>query len=189
MIGDSLKISPDMSYLDRDLYYFPEKGAQWCPVWEGAYLQCFTGASYQSISIPVSEIFLHMRSATILPIQLSDSTQFSKIKNISNLNDLATKYRTDLAILLDGDLKANGDVRFDGGVTTDLTKYDEIKFTAVGDKPFFENNYIEVVFNLTNNKSEGNSTLSQQVGDIIIHDANEMEFLLIEYLKLFFYYF
>ena len=85
---------------------------------------------------------LHFRSGSILPIQLSDSNMFANITNIFSLDDLATKYRTDLAILLDGDLKASGDVRFDGGVTADLTKYDEIKFSAVGTKPFFESKNI-----------------------------------------------
>ena len=149
MIGDSVRMSSDISDVDRDQYYFPEKGAQWCPIWEGVYMQCFTGGSWQNIAIPISEIMLHFRSGSILSIQLSDSNMFANITNIFSLDDLATKYRTDLAILLDGDLKASGDVRFDGGVTTDLTKYDEIKFSALGTKPFFgSKNFMFFINNL-----------------------------------------
>ena len=39
MIGDSVRMSSDISDVDRDQYYFPEKGAQWCPIWEGVYMQ------------------------------------------------------------------------------------------------------------------------------------------------------
>uniref|UniRef100_A0A7S3NAI4 Alpha-glucosidase n=1 Tax=Euplotes harpa TaxID=151035 RepID=A0A7S3NAI4_9SPIT len=176
MLGGSIKASPDYSYSSRYTFYFPERGSKWCPIWEGVYYQCFTGGSFQNIPVPISEILLHFKSGSIIPIQLSDSTKFDKIKDIGSLDDLAQKYKTDLAVLLNEDNNAKGDVRFDGGVTTLIEQYDEIQFSAVADKPLFGNLNMDITFNLTKKTSIAPQTNSQMLGDVIIYDAEELGF-------------
>lgn len=177
MLGDDIKASTDLAYNSRITYYFPGSGGLWCPIWEDIHIQCFEGGSYQSINVPASEILLHMRAGSIVPIQLSNSAEFKNIHDIHSLKDLAN-YRTDLALLLDDDNQAKGEIRFDGGTTPNMTLYDDIFFSAIAKVPFlFGPSTIDFTFNVTKSDNLGAATNSQKLGDIIIYNADKLKFL------------
>ena len=85
--------------------------------------------------------------------------------------------RTDLGLLLNDDYTAKGDVRFDGGETTDLTQYTEILFKTTAKDPLFGYPSMEITFNVTRQTSPGVLTNSQKLGDILIYNANKLSFV------------
>ena len=175
MFGDHVKVSAHTA-IDRSNFYFPESNGLWCPIWPGIYTECFIGGSFQSINVPASEILLHIRAGSMIPLQLSNSSEFNNITTIRSLQDLSNQ-RTDLGLLLDSNNKAKGDVRFDGGETTDLSLYTEIVFETIAKDPFFGYPSMQITFNVTRNSSPGVMTNSQKLGDILIYNANKLSFV------------
>lgn len=177
MVGDSIKASLDYGYGKWHNYYFPERDALWCPIWEESKkLQCFPGVSKQTIDVQASEILIHMKSGSIIPIQLSDSRQFDNLTDVHSLEDLKNK-PTDLALMIGPDNKAKGDIRFDDGKTTNLEQYDEILIDAIAEEPWLRTPRMDVNFNVTKQENTAPETMSQQLGEFIIYNANGKNFL------------
>jgi alpha-glucosidase (family GH31 glycosyl hydrolase) len=172
LIGDAVKASPDTAAFGRSTYFFPERNAQWCPIWQGVSNACIPGDSRIIIEIPLSEIYLHFKSGHMIPLQLSNSTAFEEITDIHSLEDLKS-YTTDIALLLNGNV-ASGSVRFDDGETTDYDLYDEIIFDALAVSRWFGGSELRVTFNTTRTESVGAMTNSQKLGDLLIYNANRL---------------
>lgn len=174
LIGDAIKASLDTALSESSTYFFPERGAVWCPIWQGLNNACIQGGSRNVMQIPMSEIYLHIGPGHIIPLQLSNSTAFDEITDINNLDDLQN-YKTDVGILLNGNNAASGSVRFDGGETLNYTQYDEIKFAALATTSrFFGGSTLTVTFNATRTESIGPMTNSQKLGEILIYRANNV---------------
>jgi predicted lactoylglutathione lyase len=119
---------------------------------------------------------LHISPGAIIPLQFSNETNFKNMTGVKSLKDMEN-FRTDLGISLNPSMKAKGEFRYDGGETMDMTLYNEIKFEAVGKKPFYGANTMEITFNVTSQKSVAPKTQSQNLGDILIYNSNFLGFV------------
>ena len=176
LLGDAVLASIDSDIAQRGTYYYPDKDEKWCPIWEGLNNNCIQGGTRQITNIPLSEIYLHMKTGSIIPLQLSDSTKFNVTDNINNIGDLENQL-TDLAIILSlGTNKAEGFVRLDNGYTTDLSDYDEIIFTAELDERVSKKNKLDISFNHTHSASTSSGNFASRLGHIMIYDAKRLGF-------------
>ena len=176
LIGDAVKASPDTTTAGREYYYFPDKGEQWCPIWEGENTKCIQGGSRQISSIPINEVWLHLKSGHIITLQLSDANEFEHITGLNNLDDLQNYY-TDLAVLLNSNNQAFGDVRFDDGESPDLSLYDEIKFSAQAEIPWVGKNKLEIIFDVTHQSRISEISNAHKLGEILIYNAKRLKFV------------
>lgn len=168
MLGDSVKISPMVDDGTAVTFYFPEKGATWCPIWPKYQTGCFSGQSSQKVLLPYDEIFAHIKSGTIIPLQLGDLKGVSTFINIKTLTDTPT----DIGILADSKYSARGWMRFDNGETMNLNEYNQIEMEAKGANPFLSSAYLDISFNVTVSQSTAQST-NQNLGSVIIYNASQ----------------
>jgi alpha-glucosidase (family GH31 glycosyl hydrolase) len=89
MLGDSVKISPMVDSGTAVTFYFPEKGAVWCPIWPKYQKKCFPGQSSQAVLLPHDEIFAHLKSGSIIPLQLGDLSVVQENINLAELKDVS----------------------------------------------------------------------------------------------------
>ena len=172
MLGPSIKASPHYTTSERNTYYFPEKGMKWCPIFPGKIMDCFIGGSYQSITIPNNEIILHLKSGSIVPMQLMRIEDYREFRDVKTLSDL--KNLTIDLLMQFQDNVASGYVRFDDGETTNITLYDEIIFTAesIGGGITKRNMVVDV--NITHSMSPNNATQTEKLGDLYIYDSESL---------------
>lgn len=167
LLGDSVKVSPILDPGSTASFYFPEKSATWCPIWPKYTVKCFPGQSYQQVTIPQDEIFVHIKSGSIIPLQISDLSAVTTFINIEQLKGLPT----DIAVLMDSSNKASGWARFDDGETLDLSKYTEFAFSATGYSSAIFANYIDLSFSVGQDSS-GVTSGNMNIGAIVIYNAN-----------------
>ena len=167
LLGDSVKVSPILDSGSTSSFYFPEKGATWCPIWPKYTVKCFPGQSYQSVTVPLDEIFVHIKSGSIIPLQISDLKSITEFINLAKLK----AYPTDIGVLMDGNNKASGWARFDDGETLDLTKYTEFIFSATGYSSAIFTNYIDFTFSVTQDASTATGDKQMSLGSIVIYNA------------------
>mmetsp|Transcript_41978 Transcript_41978/g.48621 ORF Transcript_41978/g.48621 Transcript_41978/m.48621 type:complete len:96 (-) Transcript_41978:116-403(-) len=67
-------------------------------------------------------------------------------------------------------------MRFDDGLTTDLSKYSEFAFIAKGTSPFFGSAYLDLTFQLDKDDSDDKTSENQNLGSIIIYNASQYKF-------------
>jgi maltase-glucoamylase len=175
LLGDHIKASPDSDQFGRVTQYFPGSGTSWCPIWENPNNNCITGGTLQVTNVRVDQIDVHIRSGSIVPLQLTNSSIFNVTDHIKTLEDLHNEY-TDIGISFDGNNFASGDVIFDDGETLDLTQHDHINFTGRAHRPFFGAADYSLTFNLVHNGYTGELTNQMKLGDFIIYNARSQGF-------------
>lgn len=172
LLGDSIKLSPIVDEYKSYNFYFPDKDATWCPIWPKSTKKCFSGGRIQEGIIELDEVFVHIKSGSIIPLQLDDFNSVPENINIEKLKDEPL----DLGILTDTYHEALGWVRYDDGLTQDLTKYSEFLFKAVGAKSVWSTNYIDLTIIVNKDDSDIKDTKDQHLGTIIIYNASRYSF-------------
>ena len=172
MLGDSIKFSPIVNQGTSSTFYFPEKGAIWCPIWPKYQMKCFPGQSFQQVTVMQDEMLLHLKSGSIIPLQLSN---LSPIKININLMTLK-EFPIDLGILADNLYKASGWIRFDNGTTKDLKKYSEFTLNAIGASPFIGKSYLNIYITITKDESDDKGSSHQSLQTLIIYNSSQFKF-------------
>jgi alpha-glucosidase (family GH31 glycosyl hydrolase) len=168
LIGDSIKVSAVFHEQDTDSFYFPGKGAIWCPIWPEKNRDCFAGQSTQkNIGVPLFEVLAHIKSGSVIPLQLGNLTDVDVNMNLAKLERIPL----DLGILVDSDYTATGFVRYDGGVTTDILKYTEFQFSVKGSAPFLGNPYLSIAFKVGQDDSVDRTSENQDLNSVVIYNA------------------
>lgn len=169
LLGDSIKLSPILENLLTTSFYFPEKKAKWCPLWPGKINKCFDGGSEQKqATINYDDVWVHLKSGSIIPMQLGDLKNVTKNLNIDKLRNETL----DLAILCDTLYKADGFIIYDDGETQDLNAYTEFYVNATGFSPFLPGtNYIDVDVTAVYDKATQTNTRDQTLGSVVVYNA------------------
>lgn len=168
MLGDSIKVSPVVSEGTAATHYYPGKNKLWCPLWPKHTVKCFGGQKYQTIEIKYDEVFVHIASGSIIPLQIRDFASVPEEMNLSKLKDMPT----DLAILNNHKYQAKGWVRFDDGETLDFGLYTEVRFNSTGYSPTFGTAYINIDFETVQEDSLDTTSVNQELGDLVVYQAN-----------------
>ena len=173
LLGDSVKLSPILEDTLTTSFYFPDNKARWCPIWPGKINNCFKGSSEQKqATINYDDVWVHIKSGSIIPMQLGNLTNVPKNLNIDKLKNETL----DLAILCDSLYKANGFIRYDDGKTQDLTKYTEFYVNATGFSHFLPGiNYIDVDVTAVKDESLETTSNDQKLGSVIVYDATQFK--------------
>jgi len=167
LLGDSVKLSPVVDDSTITSFYFPEKNAKWCPLWPRYLNKCFDGQSEQKQQVPYDEVLVHMKSGSIIPLQLRDLTNVPPNVNIDKLRNVTL----DLAILCDAKYSASGFVRYDDGETMDLTKYSEFSFSALGASPFIGTSYVDITVTTVVDNSPDKTSKNQKLGSVVVYNT------------------
>jgi alpha-glucosidase (family GH31 glycosyl hydrolase) len=173
LLGDSVKVSPMLEQGGVDEFYFPEKGAVWCPLWTHKNIACVSGQSYQrNFVVPVDEVLVHIKSGSIIPTQLGDFSKAPKNLNLEKLKNIPT----DLIVSCDSKYTAFGTAIFDDGETTNLTMSTEYFFSAVGASPFLGTGYLYIDIGTTRDMSGERTTKNHELGSVTVMNANLFKF-------------
>lgn len=116
--------------------------------------------------MPQDEIFVHIKSGSMIPLQISDLSSVTSFMNLEQLKAMPT----DIGVLMDSNNAASGWMRFDDGETLDLSKYTEFQMSASGYSSAIFTNYIDIAFSVAQDSSgvtQGNMSL----GSIVIYNA------------------
>jgi alpha-glucosidase len=170
LIGESVKVSPVLDNVtSTTTFYFPGKNTQWCPIWPKYQLGCFKGQSQQIILLPEDEVFVHIKSGSIILLQLGDLKEVPNQLNLEGLSNLPV----DLAIHPDSKYTAAGWARYDDGITQDLSRYTEFTFSATGANSIipFSTAYLDVDINIAKDDSLSKGTKNQNLGSVVIYNS------------------
>ena len=107
-----------------------------------------------------------------MPLQLRDFQNVPKNVNIDKLKDVTL----DLAVLTDDNYRATGWVRYDDGLTQDLTKYSQFTFNAKGLSPFIGTSYIDITITIDKDDSTDKTSKNQKLGSVVIYYATQYAF-------------
>jgi alpha-glucosidase (family GH31 glycosyl hydrolase) len=175
MLGNAIKVSPILEDEKTSAsFYFPDKNAVWCPLWPGRSTDCLSGGSTQEFTkYYLDEILVHIKSGTIVPLQLGDLSNIPTELNIENLKSVPL----DLAILTDKKHSAVGTVIFDDGKTQDLTKYTEFEFRAQGVIPsIIGTEYMDIYVQTDSDQSLDKTSMNQQIDSLVVYNAKQYNF-------------
>ena len=173
LVGDAVKASPDTEVVGESTFYFPDGDGDWCPIWGDINPECIRGGTTIQIDVPENETLIHIASSHIIPLQLSRPEALMNSDDIHSLADLENEL-TDLAVFINRNNVATGDVRFDDGETTDFTQYDEITFNAERSNPVFGGASINITFSVTHSSLDGDVPNNQRLGEVVLYNANSL---------------
>lgn len=168
LLGDSIKISPVFQEVGVDSFYFPGKGEIWCPIWPETNRECFAGQSTQkNVAVPLFEVLAHIRSGSIIPLQLGDLKAVEENMNLSKLKNVPI----DLGILVDTKYTATGFVRYDGGETTEIHNFTEFHFSAKGVSSTFGTPYLNITIMTSRDDSIDKTSGNQDLNSVVIYNS------------------
>jgi alpha-glucosidase (family GH31 glycosyl hydrolase) len=167
MIGDAVKVSAALTDATNTFnFYFPEKGALWCPIWPKYTTNCYKGQSREVVKVAEDESFVHIKSGTIIPLQLGDLSSAGG-KNIEALKNTPI----DLAIHPNSKYSAKGWARYDGGDTMNMDAYTEFTFNATGANPFLGKAYLDIDIQAQKDDSIIKNDWNQRLRSVVIYNA------------------
>jgi len=176
MLGESLKLSPvvyDTTDKKFASFYFPEKGALWCPLWPKTKNQCIKGETLdKQFILPHDEILLHIKSGSIIPMHFTDLESAPKNINLEGLENIPI----DLAVHPEASkFTAKGWYRWDDGETLDLQSYTQVEFNSSGFAPtIVGKSYLDISVNVVKNDHAGKVTNSQNIGSVVVYNSKAL---------------
>ena len=173
----------------NETFYFPGNDTKWCPIWPKYNTDCYDGKNYQTIEVKYDEMLVHIKSGSIIPLQLTSFTLIednehdykgyeNKLIDISNDYSIDTlkKHTLDLAVMCDNKNHAEGWVRFDDGLSKDLSLYTEYSFTADITSED-ETEKLNIVVTSTKDEfKQPEGSKNQKLGSILIYEAKSLNY-------------
>jgi len=172
LLGDAIKVSPVLDIGTYGEFYFPEKGSLWCPLWPKYNTKCYSGqTTLKAEKYPLDEVLVHIKSGSIVPLQLDDPSYDRDFMNIENLRNIPL----DLAILADSKYLASGIVRYDDGKTQNITQFTEFGFRAQGASPFVGKPYLDIFVQINLDDSDDQTSKNQNLQTIAVYNSAQFK--------------